>query len=559
MGSMLRVGNTYIVPPYQRNYSWEKPHFSEFWADVSRTFTEGIEEYFLGSIVINNSQPPDLIVIDGQQRLITTAVLIAALRSHLKAKDMTQLASLVEKDFLVKSDYRHQLFAPSLELNKTDRNFYESHIFHNRPIAEMRRCAEDVSAPPSNRLLADCFCYMYGMIEKLIREGRDTDVVANAIIDAINNRIFVIRIDVKDDYNAFALFETLNDRGLELSEADLLKNHLLSVSGPRLGETQGDWELMEQNLSTERVIKFVRHHWLSTRGAISARELYSDIKATIRTPEQAIGYAEEICHASEAYAALCSKDHHLWSTFPHGRQAELRNLIETIDTLRAEQILVVLLAALEYDRKNFGEIAAMLVNFTFRYSTICNLSPSNLMAPFIRAAGDIRDTGRADAASLFRKHLAPLYPDDSQFHSGFSRKIVRSNAQARYILRRINDYLSPNPSLRTQADPNETCLEHILPKRFGNSWEADRRDFPGGADKYVYRLGNMTLISARLNERLGNGDFARKKKLYADDCLEITRRVLSADKWTAEEITSRQNWLASIACRIWRYPDEPAK
>jgi hypothetical protein len=197
-----------------------------------------------------------------------------------------------------------------------------------------------------------------------------------------------------------------------------------------------------------------------------------------------------------------------------------------------------------------------MVNFTFRYSTICGLSPANVLTPFIGAAREIRASGTVDVPALFQKYLAPLYPDDSQFHSAFSRKVVRSNAQARYILAKINDFLSPNLSLRTQNDPHATDLEHILPKRFDGVWETSRRDFSGGADKYVYRLGNMTLIAAKLNRDLGNANFAAKKKIFASDCLAITQRVLSADKWTAEEIKSRQNWLASLACKIWRYPDE---
>ncbi|NJM33893.1 MAG: DUF262 domain-containing protein [Rhodomicrobium sp.] len=75
---MLRVGDTYIVPPYQRNYAWDESQFGMFWADISKTFMGATPEYFLGSIVINNSQAPELVVIDGQQRLITTAVLISA-------------------------------------------------------------------------------------------------------------------------------------------------------------------------------------------------------------------------------------------------------------------------------------------------------------------------------------------------------------------------------------------------------------------------------------------------------------------------------------------------
>jgi hypothetical protein len=267
-----------------------------------------------------------------------------------------------------------------------------------------------------------------------------------------------------------------------------------------------------------------------------------------------MAYTDALCEASDFYAALSNPSHNIWATFPNEQQPALRELIATIDILRPEQLFIVLLAALEIDRRNFLELARMLVNFTFRYSTVCSLSPSNLLLPFISAARHIRETGRADASELFSKFLMGLYPDDSQFHSAFARKVIRVNSQARYILAKINDHLTANPSLRTQLDPFATDLEHILPKRHNRSWETGRRDFPGGADKYVYRLGNMTLIAAQLNRDLGNANFATKKKIYAQDQLQITRKVIEAEKWTHEEIKNRQNWLASLACKIWRYP-----
>ncbi len=555
LGNMLRGGDTYIVPPYQRNYAWDESQFSTFWTDLAKIFAGATPEYFLGSIVINNSQAPELVVIDGQQRLITTVVLLSALRGHLKTEGATPLATMIEQDFLLKSDYRRQIFAPSLVLNKTDKAFYDKYVFHSRPIAEISRLSDDEALSPSNRLIAECFCFMHGKIGELRAQGQSIEDIANTIIEALNNRVFVIRIEVKDDYNAFVLFETLNDRGLELSESDLLKNYLFSISRDRLGEVQGNWELMEHNLGSERLIKFVRHHWLSSQGPMGERGLYSDIKTSIHEPDHAAAYSESLCEASDFYAALSSERHHLWATFPHDHQPMLRELIDTIEILRTDQLFIVLLAALEVDRRNFVDLAQMMVNFTFRYTTICNLTPANVLGPFINAAREIRATGTVDTQTLFRKYLAPLCPDDSQFHSAFSRKIVRGNAQARYILAKINDYLSPNPSLRTQADPFATDLEHILPKRYDSSWETSRRDFPGGADKYVYRLGNMTLIAAKLNRELGNADFATKKRVFANDCLEITQRVLSADKWTAEEIKGRQNWLASLACKIWRCSD----
>lgn len=554
LGSLLRLGDSYIVPPYQRNYAWDESQFGVFWFDVSKTFTGAVPEYFLGSIVINNSQAPEHVVIDGQQRLITTSVLLSALRSHLKSEGYAALAAEVD-DFLVKTGHPQKLFKqPCLVLNKTDKAFYENYIFHTRPLSEMEQKTDEEQTSPSNRLLADCFCFMHRRIAEMREGGPSIEAIARTIIDSLNSRVFVIRIDVKDDYNAFLLFETLNDRGLELSEADLLKNHLFAASGERLGETQRNWEVMEDNLDSERPIKFVRHHWLSTRGAIGERGLYSDIKAAIATPDDVAAFSESLCHASSLYAALSDTTHQIWAGFPNQQQPAIRNLIEAIEILRPEQLFIVLLAALEVDKRGFLDLTRMLVNFTFRYSTICNLSPSAILQPFIGAARDIREAGVARTDELFKKHLAALYPDDSQFHSAFSRKVIRSNAQARYVLARINDHLSAKPSMRTEGDRFATDLEHILPKRHNNSWETSRRDFPGGIDKYVYRLGNMTLISAELNGRLGNADFETKKTVFDRDCLEITQKVLSADKWTADEIKARQNWLASLACKIWRYP-----
>jgi hypothetical protein len=555
VGNLLRAGNTYVVPPYQRNYAWEEDQYGVFWFDISKTFSAGRPEYFLGSIVINNAQAPQLFVIDGQQRLITTAVMLSALRNHLRVEGLVHLATSIERDFLLRVDEeRHPPLMPSLVLNKSDKVFYDTYIFHNRPAADIYRLAEGDSLSPSNRLLAECFRFMHRRIAELRSGEWELESLTSAIVESLNSRVFVIRIDVKDDYDAFLLFETLNDRGLELSEADLLKNRLFAVSGDRIHEVQANWDLMEHNLGSERLIKFVRHHWFSTRGQVSERGLYPDIKQTIIEPETAVAYTDALCEASDLYAALTNADHNIWTSFPHDQQPALRELIDTIEILRPEQLFIVLLAALEVNRRSFLELARMLVTFTFRYNTICSLTPSNILQPFISTARHIRETGRADPSELFSKFLASLYPDDSQFHSAFARKVIRVNGQARYILAKINDVLTANPSLRTELNPFATDLEHILPKRHNRSWDTGRREFPGGADKYVYRLGNMTLIAARLNRDLGNANFATKKRVYAQDRLEITRKVLDAEKWTHEEIKNRQNWLASLACKIWRYP-----
>src|SRR5262245_11821414 len=226
LGSMLRLGDTYVVPPYQRNYAWDESQFGVFWSDIFKTFSDSRSEYFLGSVVINNGRAPEFVVIDGQQRRTTTAVLISALLSHLKEDGKSELADDVRKQFLARFKESHGGLGPRLVLNKTDKSFYD-YIAGSPSLAEIRgRMTVDDKLLPSNRLLAECFCYMHRKIGDIRAGGQSVEQVADAIIESLDERVFIIRIDVKDDYNAFLLFETLNDRGLELSEADLLKNHL---------------------------------------------------------------------------------------------------------------------------------------------------------------------------------------------------------------------------------------------------------------------------------------------------------------------------------------------
>ncbi len=554
VGNLLRVGDTYNIPPFQRNYAWDEEQFANFWTDISRTFDAGAQDYLLGSIVLNTSQAPDLLVVDGQQRLTTASILVSALRSHLLDQDQNALARMIENDFLARSDYQQQLFLPCLSLNGHDKSFYIDYLFYNRPVGEIARLAQDEDLPPSNRLLARCFMYMHEKIAERCQFGDAVDNLARAIIEAFNRKLILIRIDVQDDQNAFLLFEALNERGKDLSKFDLLKNHLYLTSGEALRAVQSNWEIMSQNLEYKRTVKFLRHHWMSNKGPVTERDLFGRIKSEIRTPLQAENYTLELCSSSDLYSAFIAPDHHIWSEFSNDDRHTIRRLIERIELFNAEQLFIVLLAALESNRRHFVDILRMLTTFTFRYSTICGFGAANLMSAFVDCARSLRTGDGVTANDLFRAHLAKFYPTNSQFHSAFTRKATRSNALARYILAELNDFLSDSVSMQTQTDPFATDLEHILPKKHDASWKCGRKNFPGGPDRYIFRLGNMTLISTKLNQDIGNADFATKKKAYARDCLDITKQILTEKHWTSAEITRRQNWMASVAVKVWRYP-----
>jgi len=551
LGRFLRAEPAFVVPRFQRNYSWDEDHVEIFWRDIFNIFAEEDGDYFLGAIVVRQCDGDGPFVIDGQQRLITVSVLLAALRNLLGTSDRAQDIDEALRGFLVADDAVAEAGAPRIMLNRADRSFYDEHIVGDCNIDELMRLRRDDTLPLSNRLLADCFCFMHRQLQRFTAQDWTAEDLARAVLKAIDEKIYIIRLEVRSDYDAFILFETLNDRGLSLSESDLLKNHLLAAAGPHLKDTQADWETIEGNLGGERLLKFVRHHWLSSRGMTSRAGLYPDIKRAVSTPEAVAAYTEELCAASEYYDALRDPNSRIWAAFGLETQAWLAARIDCLRLLRSDQIFVVLLAALETDRAGFPQLLDMLISFTFRYTTICNLSPSALLPVFIAAAQHIRETGRADAHEVFSRFLSPLYPSDSQFHSAFSRKAIRYNGLARHILNRLNDHITEQDQA-TGRDRPITDLEHILPKRFQRNWTVERRDFPGGPEKYVHRLGNMTLLTTNLNRELGNQPYEVKREYFVEEALEITRMIAEEPRWTADAIGRRQNWMAGLAIKIWR-------
>lgn len=554
LGRLIRGERAFVIPQFQRNYAWGEEHVESFWRDIFGIFADTGRDYFLGAITLKQLDSDDPIVIDGQQRLITTSVLVAALRSVLAEAGDSELGDRLFRELLlVDGEGSAEAPLPRIVLNSADRRFYEDHIIGGTSLRDMRGFRRDDSLPQSNRLLADCFCFMHRQLGAFLDEGWTGPDLFSAVSTAINENVYVIRLDVRSDYDAFALFESLNDRGMRLSEADLLKNHLLAAAGTRQKDAQADWEAVEGNLGGDRLLKFVRHHWHSSRGKTSRAGLYPDIKRFVSTADSAANYAEELCSASGYYAALRDPGNATWARFGPENQRWIHHRLECISLLRTEQVFIVLLAALETDHDSFPGLLDTLNSFTFRY-TMSNVSTSSLLPAFISAAQHIRETGTADRNEVFDRFLASFYPSDSQFHSAFSRRTIRNNALARHILTRLNEEIGSHSDAEADTAAHFTDLEHILPKRFQRNWRATRRDFPGGPEKYVHRLGNMTLLAVELNRELGNQPFEAKRDVFAEDPLEITRMVAEEPRWTAETIARRQNWMAGLATRIWQCP-----
>lgn len=559
IGNLLRSSGRLIVPPYQRNYSWDEEHYADLWLDIQETFDGSTEEYVLGTVVIDTSSNPNLTIIDGQQRVTTVTILICALKWHLLATNETELASLISQDFLTRPDYEYHSLRPNLELNLNDQDFFERYIISAYDPKLLKSLATEDLCSPSNLQLAKCYIYMAKQIGQMVKEGLTLEVIAQRIISSLQERILLIRIDVEDDLKAFTLFESLNNRGVDLSEADLLKNFIFSKAGENLNMIKANWDIMSLNIGHSSLMTFLRHHWNSHYGPIPKPGLFAAIKKIIHNSDDALHFSDQINVSSEFYGAILDPNHDHWQRLNIENINEVKKLLNHLTIMRAEQCNILLLSVLEHAPEYFKDFIIMVRNFTFRFSTIGGRNTADVLRAYLKAAHAIRENAfnqnpPSTAEHTFNLFFKELYPHDNQFQSAFAKKTIKTTILARYILSEINNSISAPEATQYSADGVETDLEHIMPKKFKDHWAENPSEFPGGHTKYLNRIGNMTLISPELNRRLGNADFDTKKQVYAQDCLEITKRILDEDNWTANEINRRQNWLASEAVKLWRYP-----
>jgi hypothetical protein len=548
---MLRMGHTYEVPVFQRDYSWEEDNYSRFWDDLDGVMRNDVSDYFLGAMVINDANYPRLSIIDGQQRITTASLLLCALRDAAREYGNEELALNIANDFLGRIDYYTSRRVPKLKLNRTNRTFYEERIFPGTSRDAANNEYNQRGNHESNRLLASAYIFFFDRIRHEIEKGRSITDLAAGIIGAMDARLTIIFISVKDDQNAYLLFETLNDRGLNLSVADLLKNFLFSRAGERnLIAVQENWEEMANSLGKFEIRTFLRHFWLSIEGVETENRLYRAYTTKYSNATAVLDLGRLLKDEAYIYGAFDDPEHEIWSQFGDDKQ-RIQKGLRDLRQFGVTQCYPFMLAVMSDNIAVFSSVLRAIVMFAFRYSMILNRSSGTVEKAYSAAARFARGNRAASARELFAR-LEYLYPSDDDFVRGFREKEFRQAPIARYILREINDGLMREQGLQTIDDPNVLNLEHILPKKPSEEWV---REFGGREDvclSYCHRLGNMTLVRAPLNAAAGNEGWARKRAMIARQALRISEDALREDVWNPSAIERRQQVMAELARRVWR-------
>jgi hypothetical protein len=355
----------------------------------------------------------------------------------------------------------------------------------------------------------------------------------------VTSHVSVVAVSSQDEDNAASVFETLNDRGIGLSTPDLLRNLLL-----RRADDDDDRERIIEYWHTilaieedARVDEFLRHYWLSKHGDVKTRSLYREMKDWIEANEEnSLTFSQDLAETALVYRDLVTA---------RDDDADLRRGLEAVRMLGAKSLMPVLLSAYAVgEDAQKKKLLSTLVALFIRYNVIGNRETTVLETAVYNTAKEFRENSDFVAAITRLKNLAP---SDEEFVAQFKRASVARRTTARYLLREIEHAKRMTQEVQVET-PDRVHVEHIYPQTpLAGQRAADH-------DRIINRLGNQTLLAARLNVTIRNSDFPTKKPYYESSDLLMTREVGELDSWDADAIDSRQEQLSEYALEIWSFP-----
>lgn len=543
-GILIRGGGKYIIPKFQRDYSWEVEQWDDLWQDIENMIAENSDHY-MGYLVLQTTKGKDCLIIDGQQRFTTiTMIILAAIKSIQKLIDKGyEVEENEQRVATLKDTYIGNVDPVSLEydnilvLNRNNDNYYKEYIVK---LGELK--VRNTSY--TEKLMKKCFEWYERQLTNKFKTGREYAEFITYIVDHLHFTI----IRVTDEMNAFKVFETLNARGVQLSAADLLKNYLFSLvdnssSYPdRIATLEEKWSSLTKNIQAEKLPDFIRYYWNSKNKTVRSNDLFKAIRDKIKTDIQVFALINEILEYSDIYMALRDSNDELWQ----GNRT-ISNNIELLNIFNLKQPYSLLMAAYKsLDISLFERLLNDVIVIGFRYNVICGKNPNDIERVYNNMAILVTQEKKYD-----RVLLKDIYVDDNEFSTIFSHKTIpentRNNKIIKYILGKIERFKGGSRDVYFSSETD--TIEHILPQHPGEEWGEDNYDF----DTLIYRLGNLCLLEKNYNKDLENKSYQQKKDVYRQSAFETTKSIPEDYlEWNSDSINQRQQLMGNCAKSIWK-------
>lgn len=525
------------VPRYQRSYSWTIEQVETFWTDLRAASLLPTPDYFLGTLVVSSEEGARKgVVIDGQQRLATTALLLSALRDEFRDAGESARCQAFQSEYLSFMDLSRGSSLPRLQLNKHDNVVFESIALGQEPLPPAMHAS-------THRLL-EAYAYLKAEVHGEVvaaKQGWRERLIAWSDFLEVHARVIVL--DVPSAADAFLIFETLNDRGVALSVADLLKNFLYGAAESEIDEVEACWDRVASALDfggdEQLILDYLRHFWSSGFGATRERELYRSFRSRIRSPQQAVAVASNLAHSSVNYLALLTGDPELW---PGG--AVSKSEAETFTLLGLSQNRPLMLAAMDsFGATELPRLVKSMIAWSVRGLLVGGIGGGTTEKYYCDVAVRIR-AGKVQNCEHVFEALAPIIPSDEQFHAAVSLTSAPSSRLTRYLLLAYENFLrgKPNPAIIDGNDYATAGYQRIVSR-------AEYSQDPGGTE-WTSQLGNVALVSRSQRAAAGK-DWDQVRNVLAAQPYVSSQTVSGFPYWHDALVAERQAQIANAALAIW--------
>ena len=533
-----------VVPPNQRDYSWTTKEVRTLFQDIAKAINDDDPVYFLGTIVTIGKSPDELEVTDGQQRLATTTILLATFRDYLRDKEPV-LHESINNDFLTTIERKRRERVPHLTLNLDDNDYFRARLSDPPRIP--------MSEKTSHELINDAFTEARQRVREIVSgfDEKEHGDLINQWLDFLERRTKVILLIVNDEANAYRMFETLNDRGLKTSQADLIKNYLFGRAIERLPEVREKWAHMRGALETmeegDMTIQFLRYSLTLIRGFVRKTEVYDAVQAHARAPQQVVSFTSNLESLSNSYVSIYNSDHEKWNEYTDitRKAIEVLNLFN----IKPARPLMLAIAHRFIKRRELEEALTFCVSLCVRLMIVGGTRTGTVEVGLAKAGQKLYG-GNINTVEDLKGYLKKITPTDTRFQNAFETVTIKSHKLARYYLRSLEMTAKgeSSPWHIPNDDRNVINLEHILPEKPEGNWPQFSAD---EVKLYHRRIGNMVLLRAADNSALKSAGFDIKKPFFANSPYILTKQVADSKQWTIADINSRQKILAKYALQGW--------
>ena len=548
---ILNGSKQFIIPVYQRFYSWDNVQCKRLWTDIVDMQKKGKTGHFVGSIVniAEQAMPTGVqkyMIIDGQQRMTTLSLLLLALRDYaMDNPEDTSINARKIDNTLLKNEYENGNERYKLLLTENDREILIS-LVEKKPITDDTR----------SKLLENYYYFVDKITDKELQPAE--------VYEAIG-KLQIVNITLERSVDdAQAIFESLNSTGKELSESDLIRNYVLMGIEPNEQTYIYEhlWRPMELLFDYEKqysvMDRFFRDYLTMKITRIPKQDrVYEEFKLYHLNCE--FGTIRELCQDLLKYAKYYTD-----MVFKKSGNAVLKSLYEDINDLRMEVSYPFLLKVHNdyaegiISEDDLKQIIRLCISYVFRRS-ICDIPTNSLNKTFATLRNEIRPDDYVNSIKAFfvMRDDYKEFPNDDKFTAAFVSRDIYNMRSRNFILSHLENYGNKAPIIIENY-----TIEHIMPQNnnlspewqqmLGANWREVQKS-------YLHTIGNLTLTA--YNSEMSDHPFMVKMDMgggFKESALRLNAYIVKLTEWNEQRIKERASLLADKAKKIWAFPDMTA-